>query len=95
MFASVENEQMMRDFSKRILVEQNFYPEFLFHVLHAASGKQRYHVSVTDRNKQNVFFAMEKRVGGSWKIIDAPKAPGWIITIEKRIEEAIVENLES
>jgi hypothetical protein len=73
----------MRDFSKHIHVDQNFYPEFLFHVLHAALGKQRYHVSVTGRNKQNVFFTMEKRSGGSWTIIDAPKVPDWIMTIEK------------
>jgi hypothetical protein len=84
----------MRDFSKRILVEQDFCPEFFFHVLHSAS-EQRYHVSVTDSNRQNIFFTMEQKGVSSWRIINAPKVPDWIIPIEKHLEEAIVENLKS
>jgi hypothetical protein len=84
----------MKDFSKRIPVEQDFCPEFFFHVLHSASV-QRYHVSVTDGNRQNIFFTMEQRASSTWRIINAPKVPDWIMPIEKHLEEAIVENLKS
>jgi hypothetical protein len=83
----------MKDFSKPILVKENFYPEFFFHVLHTATGKNRYHVSVTGPSQENIFFTIEKDRNGWWKIIDAPKLPRWILSIEKLLVEAIVENL--
>jgi hypothetical protein len=83
----------MKDFSKPIPVEQNFCPEFFFHVLHTASGKYRYHVSVIGPKKENVFFTIDKDPGGLWKIVDAPKVPEWIMNIEKRLANAIAENL--
>jgi hypothetical protein len=84
---------MMKDFSKRILIEQNFYPEFFFHVLHTACGKYRYQVSVIGPKGENVFFTIDKDSSGLWKIVDAPKVPEWIMNTEKRLADAIAENL--
>ena len=68
---------MIRDCSKRILVEQEFYPEFFFHVLHSASGKSRYHVTASDRKGQNVFFKLQPGENGFREIFDASKTP-WL-----------------
>jgi hypothetical protein len=35
---------------------------------------------------------MELNATGSWKIINAPKLPDWIMKLEKQLETSIVEH---
>jgi hypothetical protein len=81
----------MHDFTKRILISKGFTAEFLFNHIFTFNGV-RYYVSVTDGKGQTLGFNMEKKYG-RWKIIDAPKVPGWIMNIEEQLEDAISENI--
>ena len=81
----------MKDFSKEICITNNFCPEFIFNGLHTIAAS-RYYISVLDDERHSYFFNMEEK-GGSWKIIDAPKVPDWIMAIEKKLEDAIFENM--
>jgi hypothetical protein len=83
----------MKDFSKRINAGWNFAPEFFFHKLYSVSGNQRYHVSVNDKEGGSFFFNMDLKKNGSWKIIDAPKVPDWIMVLESQLQDAIMESL--
>jgi len=81
----------MNDFTKTIRVHKNFTAEFVFQILHTTSADQ-YYVSVQDEGRQRCVFTMEQRPDLSWKIIDAPKVPQWLMEIETRLEEAILKN---
>ncbi len=82
----------MNDFSKRVNTGWNFAPEFFFHKLYSVSGNQRYHVSVNDKGGHSIFFNMDQK-NGSWKIIDAPKVPDWIMEIEPQLRDAITKSM--
>jgi hypothetical protein len=81
----------MADFKKRILSEEGFYPEFIFYRIFTAKGIG-FHISVIDKNRQSQFFNMEQTAEG-WRIVNAPKLPDWIINIEKKLSDAIDENM--
>lgn len=83
----------MNDFSKRVKTEWNFVAEFFFHRLYSGSGDQRYHVSVKDRGGHSFFFNMDQKSNGSWKIINAPKVPDWIMELEPWLQNAILESM--
>ena len=82
----------MQNFTRRIAVDQNFNPEFFFNRIYTVHG-MRYHISVMDGNGQTFAFNMEQK-NGSWKIIDAPKLPDWIITIESKLQDAIEKSVD-
>jgi hypothetical protein len=81
----------MTEFSKIIfLPEKKVTSEFLFHELKSV-GEIRYGVTVRENNGDSLFFNMERRYNGSWKIINAPKLPNWILSIEKLLQDVILE----
>lgn len=82
----------MNEFSSRIKTASGFFPEFFFHRMFTVSG-QRYHVSVKDREGRTIFFNMGYKGNHGWKIVDAPKVPGWIMEIEPALNEAILESM--
>ena len=84
----------MRDFASVIRVHDGFSAQFIFNVLHCSSGC-RYFVSVLDGNNESYMFTMEQSQNKSWKIIDAPKLPHWIMETESRLEEVILENMDT
>ena len=82
----------MQSFTQRLYIRDGFHPDFFFNRIHTASGI-RFHVSVVDRFSRNYFFIMENKEG-SWKIINAPKLPDWIMNLEEQLEHAILEHIE-
>ena len=80
----------MQDFTTRIFIEEGFHAKFVFNGIYTVNGV-RYHVSVTDINGQTYAFNMEEK-NGKWTIIDGPKVPDWIVTLENKLEEAILKN---
>jgi len=84
----------MKDFASFIPVQDGLTAQFVFSALHTTSGS-RYFVSVIGRNEQAYVFTMKLRDDHSWKIVDAPKLPQWIMAMESRLEEAILENMDS
>jgi hypothetical protein len=40
-------------------------------------------------------FTMKPLDAKSWKIVDAPKLPEWIMAMESRLEGAILENMHA
>ena len=81
----------MHSFKERILIEHGFIAEFFFNRIYMVSGN-RFHVFVKDEAKQSFFFNMEQTPTGSWKIINAPKLPDWIMKLEKQLETSIIEH---
>lgn len=65
-------------------------PEFFFHRVFTISGNQRYHVSVKDEVGYPIFFNMELKNNDTWKIVDAPKVPEWILELETILNAAIL-----
>lgn len=82
----------MKDFSKKIKTDWNFFAEFFFHRLHTVSGQQRYYISVKDREGISYFFNMDQKTNGSWKIVNAPKVPDWIMELEPILNASILES---
>lgn len=78
------------NFTKRIAVENDFTPEFFFNRVHIATGN-RYYVSVLNKDGHNYLFTMELE-SGCWKITNSQEAPDWVLAIEKKLEEAILES---
>jgi hypothetical protein len=83
----------MNDFVKKIKADWNFVAEFFFHKVHTTSGRRRYHISVKDRGGSAYFFNMGQKEDGSWKIVDAPKVPDWIMELESQLQNAIVQSI--
>ena len=81
----------MQSFKARIVIEHSFIAEFLFNRIYTANGNH-FHVLVKDSAKQSFFFNMELTATGSWKIINAPKLPDWIIKLEKQLETSIIKH---
>ena len=83
----------MKDFTRVIPLQNGLTAQFIFSALHSSSGG-RYFVSVVEKNNQSYAFTMKQEGDESWKIVDAPKLPQWIIEIELSLEEAILENMD-
>jgi hypothetical protein len=81
----------MQNFTKRIRIEEGYSPEFSFNRIHTVNGVH-YYVSVMDKRGQSYAFNMELK-DKSWKIINAPKLPDWIMRIEKELGDAIFEGM--
>jgi hypothetical protein len=81
----------MHSFTKHIHIEPGFIAEFFFNRIHIVSGS-RFHVFVKDPAKQSFFFNMELNPAGSWKIINAPKLPDWIMKLEEQLDASISEH---
>lgn len=82
----------MNDFNLLIPDNRNQYYEFSFSALHSTSGL-RYYVSVVDDDNRLSVFTMEKRFDDSWKIIDAPKVPAWIMALESTLGQMLRKHL--
>lgn len=84
----------MKDFARLIPVQNGLTAQFVFSALHSSSGS-RYFVTVIGTDEQSYMFTMKPRDDKSWKIIDAPKLPEWIMAIEPKLEEAILEHMHA
>ena len=84
----------MRDFASVIRLPDGFTAQFIFNVLYSAK-ECRYFVSVLDGNNEPYMFTMEQAADKSWKIINAPKLPQWIMETEPSLEEVILENMDA
>jgi hypothetical protein len=82
----------MSELIKKIKADWNFVAEFSFHRVYTTSGKQRYHISVKDVSGSSLFFNMDQKEDGSWKIVDAPKVPEWIMELEPQLQHAILQS---
>jgi len=80
----------MQTFSKRVIIEPGFDPEFHFTKIYSTQGV-RFHVSVRDSDRPYAFNVELKNPG--WRIINAPEVPCWIMNVEKQLEEIILENI--
>jgi hypothetical protein len=83
----------MKDFASVIHVQDGFTAQFIFSALYNTAGC-RYFVSVLDGNNDSYMFTMEQSEDKSWKIINAPKVPQWIMETESRLEAVILENMD-
>jgi hypothetical protein len=83
----------MHCFTKRLNLESGFNPEFAFNKI-CMINSTYYHVSVNDKAGRNYYFTIEK-IKGVWKIVDAPKAPDWIIAVEEILIQALFANQSS
>ena len=81
----------MQSFTQRLYIRDGFHPIFFFNRIYTANGT-KYHVSVMDKYNESYFFIMENK-DGSWKIINAPKLPDWIMNLEEQLEHAILEHI--
>jgi hypothetical protein len=84
----------MKDFARFIPVQDGLTAQFVFTTLHSISGS-RYFVTVIGVDEQSYMFTMKPRDAKSWKIVDAPKLPEWIMAMESRLEGAILENMHA
>jgi hypothetical protein len=89
--SDLTNRTDMQSFEERIVIEHGFIAEFFFNRIYTTSGNH-FHVFVKDPTKQSFFFNMEQTATGSWKIINAPKLPDWILELEKQLETSIIEH---
>jgi hypothetical protein len=81
----------MQTFSRRVVIEPGFKPEFHFTKIYCTKG-MRFHVSVSNGYQSYAFNIEFKHP--AWKIINAPEVPSWIMNAEKQLEEIILENVE-
>ena len=81
----------MQTFSKCVTVEPRFDPKFHFTKIFSTQGV-RFHVSVIDMEDHPYSFDMVLK-NLEWKIVNAPKVPDWIISVEKKLREIILENM--
>ena len=85
--------QSMKDFTRFIPIHIRMTAEFVFSALRSNSGNS-YFVSVVETDDQSYMFTMREERDKSWKIVDAPKLPSWIIAIQARLQSAILENTD-
>ena len=81
----------MKDFTSFVHLPNGIRVEFIFSALRSPSGNS-YFVSVVENNNQPFLFTMREESEKSWKIIDAPKVPSWILAVEGELERAILKN---
>ena len=81
----------MKDFTSFVHLPNGIRAEFNFSALRSPFGNS-YFVSVVEGNDQPFLFTMREESDKSWKIVDAPKVPSWILTVEAELERAILEN---
>ncbi|HWI93069.1 MAG TPA: hypothetical protein VNT20_17450 [Flavisolibacter sp.] len=84
----------MKDFARFIPLQNGLTAQFVFSALHCSSGC-KYFVTVNRTNGQSYMFTMKPLDAKSWKIVDAPKLPEWIMAMESRLEGAILENMHA
>jgi len=80
----------MESFMKRIAIEGDSAPVFYFNSVDTTTGI-RYYISVVDEDGHTHVFTMEQD-GSSWKITNAARLPDWIMNIQKKLEDAIIEH---
>jgi len=78
---------MITSFKKSFNIEDKIYVECLFNRIHTARGI-RYHVSVVSKLQEFFHFTMAEK-NNSWKIMNSPQEPGWIIQLEDQLSKEI------
>ena len=78
------------DFCHQLLVGGLLHSFYFQRVL--KTGGVRYYVSVADSNTRQHHFETAETFEGKWKIIDAPKVPDWIHSLEEELGKAILSN---
>lgn len=78
---------MASDFVKRLDTDQGELI-FIFTSIHIVNGTI-YFITAMGRASEH-FFRMENR-NGSWKIVQAPQPPGWIMEQEEWLAKIIEE----
>ena len=84
---------MIITFTKKLAIKTDFTPEFFFSRIYTAAGIH-FHVSVIDQLGQFCHFTMNEK-NGSWRIVNAPKPPDWIIDTETALDEIICQGILS
>jgi len=82
---------MITSFKKSFNIEDEIYVECLFNRIHTARGI-RYHVSVVSKLNEFFHFIMAEK-NNSWKIINSPHEPGWVILLEDQLSNEIIAQL--
>ena len=80
----------MRSFIRTIKISNQFNPEFWFEQIQMQRNIG-YFVTVKDQEGKEYAFNMKLK-DEKWKIVNAPKVPEWIITVEDRLEQAILDS---
>lgn len=78
----------MDSFIKTITLQGKSIDFSFFRIL--AAGGIRYYVAVVNKDSRPYLFHMEQR-NNKWEIIDAPKVPAWIHSMEAELGNAIRE----
>lgn len=78
----------MADFTRKAKSAEGLLV-FTFNRIYTVKGTI-YFVSVTGQDRRH-HFHMEER-SGSWKIVEAPKPPDWLLQLEKELGETISQN---
>ena len=81
----------MGQFARRIFADKD-YRNFYFNSISAEEGNL-YHVSVVGNDrKTHVFYLREN--AGKWNLLSLKICPPWVVEIEKRLEEEILNFLK-
>ena len=79
----------MQQFTRRIFILDERYALFYFIRVYTISGLQ-YIITVSIQPREHFIFHMEEKVG-QWKIIELKKLPRWIMEVEERLAQAIMD----
>ena len=81
----------MQHFIKRIETGNRWY-NFYFNLIHSVDGI-RFHVSVVDSGKTTSLLMRQHE--NKWVMISKENCPPWILDVESRLSDAILENINS
>jgi hypothetical protein len=84
---------MPNNFKKSIVTEGQDALKFHFNHIYTVDGI-RYHVSVNTSLNISHYFIMQEKEGG-WYFSNSKVLPIWLIEMERMLEKAILENLDS
>lgn len=80
----------MTDFTHIMTLEGQGVLRFSFTCIRSTQ-KKKVHVSVLTNGPQCYHFGMEE-IDSSWKIVNAPKPPDWILKLEPVLQQIIEKN---
>lgn len=79
----------MPQFTKHIQTERGMIP-FYFNRIYTVNGT-KYHVTVRDGKSTHYFMMGDGN--GQWHFSDITFLPDWVMVLERKLEEAIIEHL--
>ena len=83
----------MSEFIKIIYLNETGEMEYLFKLIYTDSD-MRCHVSALTWAQHPIHFSMRQQ-GDSWRIVNAPEPPNWIIKAEEYFSNAVRQYLNS